>query len=66
MVMDKTKQKEFLVGDVVVLKCGGPQMTIREISGRSAWCNWFTWTNFVGYTGNLNMDVFNVETLRML
>ena len=28
-------------GDVVKLKSGGPKMTIREIRGTSALCDWF-------------------------
>lgn len=33
---------EFKVGDVVVLKSGGPPMTIyRIMSQGSVWCTWF-------------------------
>lgn len=29
------------IGSVVMLKSGGPRMTIRSIQDRSAICNWF-------------------------
>ena len=34
--------KGFEVGDVVVLKSGGPDMTVQEEStGDHVWCQWF-------------------------
>lgn len=34
--------KGFEVGDVVVLKSGGPEMTVQEESGEGhVWCQWF-------------------------
>jgi uncharacterized protein YodC (DUF2158 family) len=32
----------FKVGDVVQLKSGGPIMTIAEINGDDAYCEWFS------------------------
>ncbi|MCD2181050.1 YodC family protein [Rhizobium sp. GN54] len=32
---------KFSVGDVVVLKSGGPPMTIRHIEDDVAYCEWF-------------------------
>jgi uncharacterized protein YodC (DUF2158 family) len=37
----KTKNT-FNVGDVVILKSGGPLMTIGSISGNECYCIWFT------------------------
>ena len=31
----------FKVGDVVVLKSGGPRMTVEEIEGQEVQCVWF-------------------------
>jgi uncharacterized protein YodC (DUF2158 family) len=33
--------EQFKPGDVVMLKSGGPHMTITEIEGDKAWCEWF-------------------------
>ncbi|MCW5519407.1 DUF2158 domain-containing protein [Aureitalea sp. L0-47] len=32
---------ELKVGDVVVLKAGGPSMTIYQINGNDVGCKWF-------------------------
>jgi uncharacterized protein YodC (DUF2158 family) len=32
---------ELKEGDVVLLKSGGPEMTIREINGKTVGCQWF-------------------------
>ena len=34
--------EQFKPGDVVILKSGGPRMTIATIEGRSALCEWFS------------------------
>lgn len=32
---------EFKPGDVVVLKSGGPRMTVSSLDGNRVWCVWF-------------------------
>ena len=34
--------EQFMPGDVVSLKSGGPLMTIASIDGKNASCEWFT------------------------
>ncbi|MFN3350709.1 YodC family protein [Pseudorhodoplanes sp.] len=34
--------KEFSPGDVVVLKSGGPRMTIAAVDKQNALCEWFS------------------------
>jgi uncharacterized protein YodC (DUF2158 family) len=34
--------KQFQAGDVVCLRSGGPRMTIANINGQGALCEWFT------------------------
>lgn len=31
----------FSVGDVVILKSGGPRMTVARVENNKAWCVWF-------------------------
>lgn len=31
----------FKIGDVVVLRSGGPRMTVEKIDGTTAHCKWF-------------------------
>lgn len=56
---------EFKVGDVVLLKSGGPDMTVVDLddyspmhSENSAKCQWFDGKK-------KNEDIFAVETLKM-
>lgn len=32
----------FTVGEIVLLKSGGPEMTLDSIDGEYGWCSWFT------------------------
>ncbi|PZU29860.1 MAG: DUF2158 domain-containing protein [Stenotrophomonas sp.] len=32
---------EFKPGDVVVLRSGGPKMTVSSLEGSRVWCVWF-------------------------
>ena len=32
---------DFKRGDVVMLKSGGPKMTIDQIEANQVWCDWF-------------------------
>ena len=33
--------EELKVGDVVILKAGGPRMTVYQIAGENIGCKWF-------------------------
>lgn len=47
---------EIKVGDVVMLKSGGPTMTVKEVTERGLLCEWFA-------GDKLERAVFNPETL---
>ena len=34
-------KEKFAVGEMVMLKSGGPKMTVSSIRGGKAWCIWF-------------------------
>lgn len=36
------QEEQFKPGDIVILKSGGPRMTIATIDERSALCEWFS------------------------
>jgi uncharacterized protein YodC (DUF2158 family) len=48
---------DFKVGDQVLLKSGGPTMTIEKIMGTRISCTWFNGKN------ELSRDVFEAEAL---
>jgi uncharacterized protein YodC (DUF2158 family) len=35
------KMSVFKPGDVVMLKSGGPKMTVDQLDGAKVWCDWF-------------------------
>jgi uncharacterized protein YodC (DUF2158 family) len=47
---------EFKKGDVVVLKSGGPSMTVHEVQSSQLYCIWFDGTKKLG-------DYFDPETV---
>ena len=61
--MTERKAGDFSVGDVVVLKGGGPKMTItsfsRDASMPTAYCEWFSSDN------NVNMRRFPLAALKI-
>lgn len=60
---EKVMAEEFKPGDVVVLKSGGPAMTIRELQGTgTALCEWF---NRDDDTFHVERTAFHLETLRL-
>ena len=38
----RVTENQFNPGDVVSLRSGGPRMTIANVNGQSAFCEWFT------------------------
>ena len=36
------QEEQFKPGDIVILKSGGPRMTIATVEERSALCEWFS------------------------
>lgn len=53
----------FKVGDVVILKSGGPKMTVENVATRNSgqpavWCTWFEGSKVV-------KDVFAVEAVKL-
>lgn len=47
----------FKVGDVVVLKSGGPKMTVYEVEEENCFCQWFDEKK------TLQQGVFTISTL---
>ncbi len=37
---------DFQIGDVVMLKSGGPEMTVSFTKGDEVWCMWFVTERF--------------------
>jgi uncharacterized protein YodC (DUF2158 family) len=38
------KQEQFKEGDIVMLKSGGPKMTVSSTGEHGIWCHWFSGT----------------------
>ncbi len=55
--INMTNEIELKAGDVVVLKTGGPKMTISSIGAGFAFCQWFDGTTLCEHT-------FKIEELR--
>ena len=49
-------KEEIKAGDRVMLKSGGPEMTVKEIKGDEAECTWFN-------DGKLSQESFSIASL---
>lgn len=52
-------QQAFVVGDVVQLKSGGPNMTVTTVEGKEIFCEWFS-----GDSNEVKRYVFPPDALR--
>lgn len=49
--------EDFKVGDIVVLKSGGPDMTVADVKDQRVFCKWF-------FKGKYAEQVFKKELLK--
>lgn len=52
-------QVGFKIGDIVLLKSGGPIMTVQSIKDETIYCTWFDDNNI------RKQEYFNTETLKL-
>lgn len=50
----------FSPGDIVVLKSGGPKMTVNSVNEYGVHCQWFP----PGDHANLKVETFNADSLK--
>lgn len=60
-------EQKLKVGNVVVLKSGGPKMTVFHIAYKNGWCDcrWFYRYVDSGNFSELNQGIFPQETLTL-
>ena len=58
-----TMEKKIEVGDVVMLKSGGPEMTVISKKGSVCFCKWFLNSNYNFFIKDCN---FSEESLKKI